>query len=88
MFNEIIIKYKLVFLAMLAVLLSACGPSESSKEDAYDAGWRSAWNEKCRDIPAPLMMPSEYDDSKGSGELVGYYRSGIYDAKADKDLCK
>jgi hypothetical protein len=88
MFNEIIIKYNLVCLAMMAVLLSACGASESSKDEAYDAGWRSAWNEKCRNTPPPLMMPSQYDDSKDSGELAGYYRSGIYDAKADKNLCK
>jgi hypothetical protein len=35
-----------------------------------------------------MMIPSKYDDSNGSGELVNYYRSGIADAEGDPNLCK
>lgn len=70
-----------------AIIIAGCGPSESLREEAYDAGWNSAYNERCRNIDPPLMMPSKYDDSTGSGELVGHYRAGIADAKADPNLC-
>lgn len=72
----------------LVVLLSACSPSDSQKEEAYEAGWNSIYNERCRGIAQPMMIPSKYDDSNGSGELVNYYRSGIADAEADPNLCK
>jgi len=71
----------------LACAITGCGHSESLKEEAYDAGWDSAWNERCKDLEPPLMMPGKYDDSTGSGELVRYYRAGIADAKADPGLC-
>ena len=73
---------------LLAVLLSACSPSDSQKEAAYEAGWNSIYNERCRGIEQPMMIPSKYDDSNGSGELVNYYRSGIADAESDPNLCK
>jgi len=82
-------KIKLFFcLVFLLVFLSNCGPSDSLKEEAYEAGWNSIWNERCRDIAQPLMVPSKYDDSKGNGEILGYYRSGIADAIANPNLCK
>ena len=74
--------------ASLTVLLSACSPSDSQKEAAYEAGWNSIYNERCRGIEQPMMIPSKYDDSNGSGELVNYYRSGIADAESDPNLCK
>lgn len=73
---------------LLAVLLSACSPSDSQKEAAYEAGWNSIYNERCRGIEQPMMIPSKYDDSNGSGELVYYYRSGVADAEADPNLCR
>jgi hypothetical protein len=73
--------------ASLAVLLSACSPSDSLKEEAYEAGWNSIYNERCRGIPQPMMIPKKYDDSNGGGELVNYYRSGIADAEANPNLC-
>ena len=72
----------------LTALLSACSPSDSLKEEAYEAGWNSIYNERCRGIEQPMMMPKKYDDSNGRGELVRYYRSGIVDAEADPNLCK
>lgn len=77
-----------VCIVALGALLFSCGPSESLKEEAYEAGWNSIWNERCRGIAQPLMVPSKYDDSKGSGEILSYYRSGIADAIADPNLCK
>ena len=79
---------KTLFPMIITVLLTACGPSESLTEEAYDAGWRSVWNERCRGIKPPLMMPSKYDDSTGSGKLVSHFRAGIADAEADKNLCE
>lgn len=75
-------------LVAAAILFGACGPTEDAKEEAYSAGWNSAVDERCKKIEPPLMMPSKYDDSKDSGELVQAYRSGIADAKADSTLCK
>lgn len=76
-----------IAILIIGVCSIGCGPSEALQEEAYDAGWNSAWNELCRDVEPPLMMPSKYDDSMGSGELVGYYRAGIADAKANPNLC-
>jgi hypothetical protein len=78
---------KALLICALAGVITGCGPSKSLKEEAYDAGWDSAWNERCNDLEPPLMMPSKYDDSTESGELVRYYRAGIADAKADSGLC-
>jgi hypothetical protein len=77
-----------VYIVILGAFLSSCGPSESHKEEAYEAGWNSIWNERCQGIAQPLMVPSKYDDSNGSGEILGYYRSGIADASANPNLCK
>lgn len=79
---------QLLAVASLTALLSACSPSDSHKEEAYEAGWNSIYNERCRGIQQPMMIPSKYDDSNGSGELVNYYRSGIADAEGDPNLCK
>lgn len=79
---------QVLLVASLTVLLSACSPSDSQKEEAYGAGWNSIYNERCRGIAQPMMIPSKYDDSNGSGELVNYYRSGIADAESDPNLCK
>tara|TARA_B110001469_G_scaffold119193_1_gene126558 strand:+ start:863 stop:1117 length:255 start_codon:yes stop_codon:yes gene_type:complete len=79
---------QVLLVASLTVLLSACSPSDSQKEAAYEAGWNSIYNERCRGIAQPMMIPKKYDDSNGSGELVNYYRSGIADAEADPNLCK
>ena len=80
-------KTKLLYIVILGILLAGCGASESFKEEAYEAGWNSIWNERCRGIAQPLMVPKKYDDSKGSGEILGYYRSGIADASANPNLC-
>lgn len=82
------ISIQILLVASLAVLLSACSPSDSQKEAAYEAGWYSIFNERCQGIAQPMMIPSKYDDSNGSGELVNYYRSGIADAESDPNLCK
>jgi|TARA_B110001469_G_scaffold87408_1_gene82921 hypothetical protein len=82
------ISIQVLIIASLTVLLSACSPSDSQKEAAYEAGWNSIFNERCRGIAQPMMIPSKYDDSNGSGELVNYYRSGIADAESDPNLCK
>ena len=79
---------QVLLVASLAVLLSACSPSDSEKDEAYEAGWNSIYNERCRGIEQPVMMPSKYDDSTGRGELVYYYRSGVADAEADPNLCR
>ena len=75
-------------LLVLSSLLAGCGPSDSLKKEAYDAGWNSIFNEKCHGIAQPMMVPKKYDDSTGSGVVLGYYRSGIADASADPNLCK
>ena len=82
------ISIQVLIIASLTVLLSACSPSDSQREAAYEAGWNSIFNERCRGIAQPMMIPSKYDDSNGSGELVNYYRSGIADAESDPNLCK
>ena len=82
------ISIQVLLVASLTVLLSACGPSDSEKDEAYEAGWESIYNERCRGIAQPMMIPSKYDDSTGRGELVNYYRSGVADAEADPNLCK
>jgi hypothetical protein len=79
---------QVLLVASLTVLLSACSPSDSEKDEAYEAGWNSIYNERCRGIEQPMMIPKKYDDSNGSGELVNYYRSGIADAEADPNLCR
>lgn len=75
-------------LLLLLSLFAGCGPSQAKLDEAYEAGWTSIYNERCRGVEQPLMMPSQYDDSKGSGELVSAYRAGITDAKADPNLCR
>lgn len=72
---------------LLMLFLSACGPSDSLKAEAYRAGREVSKNERCRDIKPPLMVPSRYDDSSGSGELVSQFRAGMYAAKNDSTLC-
>lgn len=79
-------KFSQVLAATTALV--ACGPSDSLKDEAYDAGWRSAYNERCHNIAPPLMIPSKYDDSTGNGEVVSVYRAGIADAVADRNLCR
>lgn len=87
MVDKLKLKLKTLSITYLTVFLVACGPSDSLKDEAYNAGWQSAWNERCRGIDPPLMMPSKYDDSRNSGELVYSYRAGIVGAKASGDLC-
>lgn len=67
---------------------AGCGPSQAKLDEAYEAGWMSIYRERCQGIEQPLMMPSQYDDSKWSGKMVNAYRAGIYDAKVDPDLCR
>lgn len=80
------IKNLLIGLPLLFAL-SGCGPSESELDEAYNAGYRSIWNEKCRGIEQPLMMPSQYDDSTGRGKLADAYRSGMAAAQFNPYLC-
>ena len=68
--------------------LTACGPSDDDLDAAYDAGYDAAWREKCRGQELPLMIPSQFDDSTGSGRLVSMYRSGYAEGKNDPGLCK
>lgn len=82
------ISIQVLIVTSLTVLLSACSPSDSLKEEAYESGWNSIYNERCRGIEQPMMIPSKYDDSNGSGELLDYYRSGAADAASDPNLCK
>ena len=65
-----------------------CRPSDEDRDEAYDAGWDTAYNERCLKIEPPLMIPTEYDDSKKKGVLVSEYRNGYADAMADPSLCK
>lgn len=78
----------IIGLAVLCFCSTGCGPNQAKLDEAYNAGWRSIYNERCQGIEQPLMMPSQYDDSKGSGKLVAAYRAGIADAEADPNLCK
>ena len=69
-------------LFIIALLLAGCGinePSDEMKEAAYGAGYEIGYAEVCLKQPGPLMIPSDYDDSKGSGILVGNYRAGWAD---------
>lgn len=75
-------------MAVLGIYATGCGPSQAKLDEAYEAGWTSIYNERCRGIEQPLMMPSQYDDSKGSGKLVSAYRAGIADANVDPNLCR
>jgi hypothetical protein len=79
-----------IHLILFAIILvsQGCEPSDTEREEAYDAGWDTAYNERCHKIEPPLMIPSQYDDSKNKGILVGEYRSGYADAMADPNLCK
>jgi hypothetical protein len=79
-----------IHLILFAIILvsQGCKPSDTEREEAYDAGWDTAYNERCHKIEPPLMIPSQYDDSKNKGILVGEYRSGYADAMADPNLCK
>ena len=77
-----------IILTLSSFVLVGCGPSESELDDAYNAGWDSAYDEICLDIQPPLMMPSEFDDSKGRGELVEAYRMGVADAQRNRNLCE
>ena len=43
-----------VLAGLLALFLSACGPSDSFKAEAYRAGWEVSKNERCRSIEPPL----------------------------------
>ena len=85
---------KAIIFPMVSLLLAGCdfsspfGSSEQLKNEAYSAGWNSIWNERCKNMTLPLMIPSKYDDSSKSGELVGYYRSGISDATTNPKLCE
>jgi hypothetical protein len=78
---------------LLSLLMCGCDlsnistPSDNLKDEAYAAGWNSVWREKCRGIDPPLMMPKKYDDSTSKGQLVQYYRSGMYDASVNPRLC-
>ena len=77
------------FILFAIILISlGCEPSDTEREEAYNAGWDMAYNERCHKIEPPLMMPAEYDDSENKGILVGEYRSGYADAMADPYLCK
>ena len=85
---------KAIIFPMVSLLLAGCdfsspfGSSEQLKNEAYSAGWNSIWNERCKNMTLPLMIPGKYDDSTKSGELVGYYRSGISDATTNPKLCE
>jgi hypothetical protein len=78
---------RLLVLFGMTVALAACGPSHEDLDAAYDAGYDAAWREKCRGQVLPLMMPSQFDDSTGSGRLVSMYRSGYAEGKNDPGLC-
>ena len=83
-----LVKNICMILSLSSFVLVGCGPSESEIDVAYNAGWDSAYDEICLDIQPPMMMPSEFDDSKGRGELVEAYRMGVADAQRDRDLCE
>jgi hypothetical protein len=80
----------IIHLILFAIILASlgCEPSDTEREEAYNAGWNMAYNERCHKIEPPLKMPAQYDDSMKKGILVGEYRSGYADAMADPNLCK
>lgn len=79
---------EVLLVTSVLTFLTGCGPSDSLKDEAYDSGWDSAYDERCHKTEPPLMIPSQFDDSTSDGELVSYYRSGYAEALADRDLCK
>lgn len=81
-------KVALLAVVALALLLVGCGPSQDQLDEAYAAGYNSIWRDKCRNIPQPMFVPQKYDDSLGSGKVIGAYDAGIADAQANPHLCK
>jgi hypothetical protein len=78
---------KLIYI-ILGALLVSCGSTESLKDEAYNAGWNSIWDERCRGITQPQVVPKKYDDSYEGGEVLSYYRNGISDAISNKNICE
>jgi hypothetical protein len=60
---------KLIYI-ILGALLVSCGSSESLKDEAYNAGWNSIWDERCRGITKPQVVPEKYDDSYEGGTVM------------------
>ena len=71
------------------VMLTACGNSGPTPDEAYRVGYDMGIADECgRDGVRKEPMPSAYDDSLDDGQLASAFQNGYWTARNESRPCR
>lgn len=70
-------------------ILTACGDSRPTADEAYRVGYDMGIADECgRHGVRKEPMPSAYDDSTGANKLASAFQNGYWTARRQEQPCK
>lgn len=87
--TKVSLKRVYLVIIIISVLLTSCGDSGPTVDEAYRVGYDIGIADECgRRGVIKEPMPSAYDDSLDDGELASAFQSGYWAARDESRPCK